>query len=591
MIPLALLWSIWLSGAHADTPVLIWSTDLQADDAGLVPSGDPDQWEWGPVESGPGTGTAGPNAWATRLGSVHMNNADDRLTLPPMSLDGLEQPVLVLTHWYDFEPDGHDFGRVEQWVPDTWTTLAPLSGPPVFEGASDGWQISYLPLDGLSDLNHLRLRFFADASVARDGWVLGSIALVDGDPVPPIVSVLESPSATQDLNGPHPVEILATDNVGVEGVDLIWYAGGGERSTTPMSPLGDGGYAATFPGADPGTDFVWWAEAIDAAGNVGIATGPTFRVYLPAPEDLIAPEGRWVDTTVPLSWSAPDSIWPIVRYTVYRNGEAVATSVEPSTTAPVSGPRDSFHVVATFDTENGLLDGDPSAPRAVEAYPPTILRVSPASAWPGDTLIVEVVGRYLRLTADELVVALGTGVEVTAVEVLDADTARIGIEVDADTSPGIRTITLAGRDWAVSAEGAFEVRSDTSRPRIRAIEPTRLIRGTRENLIVRTNVTLPDDLRLDLGTGIVVESARRVDQDTARFIVSTANDAPLETRQPELDIGTRLLPGPPVEVRAPLPKSNTRCATVDGRSHWMWCLLVVVGLGRRRSPFRWPDLG
>jgi len=586
-----LLWLGWTAVAQAEAPVTVWSTDLQSDDGGLSASGDPGQWEWGLVESGPAEGFEGPQAWGTRLGTVHMNNADDRLTMPAVALDTLSSPVLVMQHWHDFEPDGSDLGFLEQKVDNAWQAAVPLVGATLFEGSSEGWQTTYLPLDGLPSLDHVRLRFLADAAVARDGWFVGSIALVDGDPVPPVATILSSPEDTQDLDGPHPVEVVVEDNGSVVRVDLVWYAGGAERAMAAMPPVGDGIFEGTFPGVDPGTDFVWWVEATDSAGNMSIATGPSFRVYLPAPTDLNAPTGRWTDTTVPLAWAAPDSIWPILGYTVYRNGERVAQSSTESATAPVSGPRDIFTVVATFDTDRGDLDGDPSVPASVEAYPPTILRVSPASAWPGDTLMVEVVGRYLRLSQDDFDVSLGPDITVSDVEVDDADTARIRVLVDQEATPGVRTIQLQWPDVTVIAEEAFEVRSDASRPRMRSIEPGQLILGTRDTLTVRTNVELPADLRLDLGTGVVTESATRIDENTAQFIVSTTNDAPVGAHASELDIGTRLLPGPPINVRPPQPTSNTRCASAARTPSWLWCLALALAFFRRRGPFRREQLG
>ena len=587
------LWcvGIWLSSAHAQAPVTVWSTDLQTDDGGLTASGDPGQWEWGPIESGPDGGPTGTYGWGTRLDDIHMNNADDRLTFPDVDLSALTQPILVVEHWYDLEPDGSDFGLVEQLMDGGWQTAVPLVGSSLFEGQSDGWETLYLPLDELESLHQVRFRFLADASVARDGWYVGTVSVVDGDPVPPSVFITQFPEDTQDLDGPFPVEAVVEDNSSVARVELVWYAGGAERSNEPMVPVGDGRYSGNLPGADPGTDFVWWVEATDGAENVSVATGPSFRVYLPAPTALTGPEGRWLDTTVPLSWTAPESIWPITGYTVYRNQEPVGTSLTESATVPVSGPRDIFTVVASFATDRGTLDGDPSVPTSVEAYPPTILRVSPAAAWPGDTLVVELTGRYLRLSQDDFTVSLGAGFLVEAVDVIDADTARIRVQVSSDATPGTRSIELRWPDLTVIAQDAFEVRSDASRPRMRSIEPGRLILGTRETLVVRTSVDLPEDLRLDLGPGVVTESATRLDDTTARFIVSTANDAPIGAHQTELDIGTRLLPGPPIDVRPPQPASNTRCGVLSHHGAWIWVVgLCAAGL-RRRSAFGREQIG
>ncbi len=583
-------WLLAAALAGAAPPVTVWSTDLQADDGSLVPSGSPGQWEWGEVVGGPGSGVTGPKAWATRLDQVHMNNADDHLGLPDIPLDDTLHPVLVLTHWYELEPDDADHGQVELRETVDWAATFPLEGPASFQGSSDGWKTDYFPLDGLSSLADVRLRFQADSSVARFGWVVGELTLVDGDPVPPSVVITEHPEDTQDLAGPHPVAAVVTDNVEVSQVELVWYAGAGEPTRAPMVEL-DGQFEGSLPGAAPGTAFVWWVEAQDTAGNIGVATGPSFRVYLPAPTNLTAPEGRWVDTTVPLQWEAPESIWPVRRYTIYRNGAKVQDSTSERASAPVTGPRDTFTVSAWFDTDNGTLEGDPCDSVGVEAHPPTILRIAPSAAWPGDTLVMEVVGRYLLLTPSDLTVDAGPGITVDNIDVVDVDTVRVRVTVDDRAAPGTNTVTLRTNGQEVSADGAFEIRSDSTRPGIRRIAPSSLVRGERQTLTLRTNVSLPTDLRLHLGTGVVVESATRLDDLNAKFVVSTAYDAPTGKRVPELDIGTRLLTGPSLDVRAPQPESNTGCHTTPVRpphsSGWMWVALIMgVGSAFRRQEVR-----
>ena len=576
-------WLLLVGLAAAAPPVTVWSTDLQADDGGLVPSGDPDQWAWGTIEAGPEEGFAGPNGWATRLAQVHMNHADDRLTLPTRSLSDTTQPVLVLTHWHDLEPGDDDYGVVEFHDGITWSPVAPLDGPEAFDGESEGWRTDYFPLDRVADLSDVRLRFFADGAVARDGWVVGAVELVDGDPVPPRVSIHTAPTDTQDIPGPYPVEAHATDDVAVTDVRLVWYAGASERAEAPMNEAEPGVFTGGLPGADPGTSIVWWVEARDAAENVGIATGPTFRVYLPAPTHLQAPDGRIVDTTVPLTWTPPDTPWDITDYIVYRGGEPVASTPAPPIDAPVASAHDVFTVSARFDTSSGYFEGDQSDPVDVTAYPPTILRVAPAAAWPGDTLHIEVQGRYLLLEDGAVSLDLGSGLTVDQLEVIDVDTIEARVQVADSASPGPRTVAIDTDHHTVTAHGAFDVRTDSTRPVIRATNPAFLVRGERERLLVRTNVALPDDPRLDLGPGIVIEDAVRLDDTIARFTVSVASDAVLGDRTPELDIGTRLLSGPTVDIRAPQPAPETLCAATPRTSFGWLSLPALLALFRRRS--------
>jgi len=546
---------------QAAPPVPIWTTDLQANDGGLISSGDPDQWAWGAVTKGPGAGFSGPNGWATRLDRVHTNSADDRLLLPPVDLTGLDQPVLIVTHWYDFEPGDGDFGSVEVLRGGEWTALTPTSGAAELVGASGDWQTDYFPLRdaGVDNLSSVRFRFQADEAVARDGWVLGELALVDGDPIPPEVDLIVAPTDTQDIPGPHRVEVEAWDDVGVESVRLIWFTAADERSERAMEATGPATWEGALPGADPGTTFVWWVEAADAAENIGVASGPSFRVFLPAPTGLTAPEGRIVSTTVPLEWTAPLTPWEVLQYTVYRDGIPVTTSTGVSVQAPVSDGGNVFAVTADFDTDEGVFEGDPSQPVTVDAYPPAILRISPASAWPGDTLNVEIQGRYLLLESGDCSVHVGTDITVLQTEVIDVDTLRVQLQVAADAEARAHTIAVRTHGTRITAEDAFEVREDATRPRVDSIAPSFLLRGESQLLRIRTNVVLPEAPRLNPGAGIVVESTRRVGEYTAEFAVTVAPDARLGLRTPEVDIGTRLLTGPTMEVRAPQPTTETLC--------------------------------
>ena len=544
----------------------VWATDLQSDDGGLAESGSPDQWAWGAIDKGPGEGSEGPLGWATRLSQVHMNSADDRLTLPDVSLLDSLRPVLILTHWHDLEPGDDDWGVVERRVDGSWEAVAPLRGPVEFTGSSEGWRTDYIDLTDTESLADVRLRFRSDEAVARAGWVVGALEVVDGDPVPPVVTLVQTPTDSQDLGGPHPVSAIVTDDVGVTQVSLVWFTGASDRREAILFQTEPGIFEGSLPGAAPGTTFVWWIQAEDAAGNVGLASGPSFRTFLPAPTDLRGPTGRWVDTTVPLTWRAPDSPWPIVEYVVSRNGTAVARTTDTQADAPVLGPSDQFTVTGRFETDDGVFEGDPSQPVAVTAYPPTILRVSPSAAWPGDTVHIELQGRYLLLAQDDVEVDLGPGVAVSEVEVVDADTLQLRADVSASAAAGLRTVVVASGDHEATAAAAFEVRTSASRPRIEATVPTRLVRGERTRLTVRSTVSLPDDSRLDLGTGVVVEAGTRVDDRTLRFMVAVATDAPTGGHVPELDIGTRLLTGPAIDIQPPQPAPQTLCGV--GPRRW-----------------------
>ncbi len=579
-------WLAWLlvGITHASTP--IWTTDFQTSGSGLWVSGDPGQWEWGAVESGPGTGLYGTQAWATRLQTVHMNDTDDLLTFPDVDLSSAARPVLVLEHWFDLEPDGDDLGTVEVFDGIRWVSWAPVRGQSEVRGTSDGWQEAYFDLSGLVSLSQARLRFRSDTAVARDGWYIGGLQVIDGDPIPPLVDILESPSDTQDLIGPYPVLVSATDDLGIEDIYIDWYAVDGAGSTPSLMDLGDGTWSGALPSRSPGATYVWWVVARDAAGNETFARGPSFRVYLPAPTDLTGPEDRIVAPTAPLTWTAPESIWPILHHRVYRNGQLVEVTSSPSADAPVVGPEDRFTVSATFQTSLGALEGDESEPTYVNAHPPRINYLSPAGGWPEEQLRIELEGRYLLLQADDntLDLDLGPDLMVSDLEVIDVDRLRAFVELSPDAEAGVRDVTLHTAGQTVVAEGAFEVRSGDSRPRVLALSPARLMQGRRATVELQANVPLTADARVDLGEGVVVESVVQQGDRRIRLQVAAGSDAPVGMRRVEVDIGTRILAGRDTfRVVAPEPPPQTQCATHGAGASLGLLGVILCSLARRRE--------
>ncbi len=579
---------LFVFAAHAAVPV--WAPDLGSDPSGLVSGGDPGQWEWGAITTGPESGWTGASAWTTRLGDVHMNDSDDTLTLPSLELDPTAHLVLVMEHWYDLEPGGGDSGQLEGWDGNAWTPIDAVDGPFWVEGSSDGWRTDYFDLSGTPNLHHVRLRFFADTRGARDGWTVGGLRVVDGDPVPPRVVLLTAPTDTQDIVGPYPVRVTATDDDTVSAVNLVWYAGDGARTSLPLSRNGDDTYDGALPGADPGTAMVWWVEATDATGNLGFAPGPTFRVYLPAPTALSAPDGRIVDTHVPLTWTPPDSIWPVDHYQVFRDTRLVATSTRPSVEAPLGMGNNVFTVSAMFATDGGLFEGDPSNAVAVDGYPPAILRIAPASAWPGDTVRVELQGRYLLLQDGDVSLSLGGDITIEDIDVVNVDTLSARIVVSDDAQPATIDALLRTGDITVQAEQAFTIRSGDSRPQVLAVDPPSLLRGAQANVQVRTNVSLPDDTRLVTGAGVIVERISRIDDQTVHATLTVTHDAPLGDQTIEVDVGTRILTGATVSIRNPEPDTKSQCGSLPPTMPGLWTIWgVCVAWARRRKARSFTD--
>lgn len=571
--------------ASAAEPVASW--DLESDDGACGVEGDEGQWEWGsfPADYGPGGGLSGVAGWATRLGQPYLNDAQSALVLPAWPLDGLTRPVLALDHWYAVE--GGDVARVERWLGGGWQTMEPVYGYPTaegFVGSSVGWTQTWFDLSGLGDLSEVRLTLETDAAVQLAGWYIDRITLADGDLAPPQVLDLDVLPDTEDLSGPYGVSAEVVDDQALAAVWLLVEADGTALDPLPMSQGADMRWEADIPGPwPPGTTLRYRVQADDGENSTifPVVGAYAFRARLPAPEGLRGPEGRVVDTEATLAWDPPEThLHTVEGYRVYRGGEVLAEVTDPTARVPLLGAGlDVFSVAGIFEAG----EGDPSAELALEVYLPEVRALTPAEAWPGDSLRVALRGRYLLLEQGQASASLGEGIAVSALEVLSADEALLHLEVAANAVAGPRDLLLQSGGVAVEATGAFEVRGDGAAPALTGLSPDAIRQGEELTLRVSTSAELVQAPDVDLGEGLIVESVVLLSAGEVEVRVVADPTAALGLREVVLDDGTRLLGGQSLRVRDQLGSPDRVCASAGpGAALWGGLVGLLALAGRRR---------
>ena len=132
----------------------------------------------------------------------------------------------------------------------------------------------------------------------------------------------------------------------------------------------------------------------------------------------------------------------------------------------------------------------------------------------------------------------------------------------------------------VTLDSGFSVRAASERPQLVAVEPARVTQGDEGEMVISVAGDVGDEVTVDLGRDIVVQSAQR-DGDQIVVSYAVAPGAALGDRSVVVDDGTRVLTGLSIEVRDWSPAPQRTCGVETGALGWLG---VVVGLlaGRRR---------
>lgn len=526
--------------ALAAEPIATW--DFEADDGGLVATGDLGQWRWGEVLRGPGAAFSGARAWAVGLDGDYLVDASEFLEIPLPDLSATQRPALRWEQWLDLG-DG-DLGTVELDDGGGWVQATPVYGYPGeggFSGESGGWTSAVVLLSPGTTRARLALR--SDAARVGAGWFVDDAGVFDGDVAAPRVTALTDLPDTEQVEGEFPVTATVLDDREVASVELRWDAGEGEVAAL-LSGSGST-FTGAIPAPGPATDVAYYVVASDGVLATRFpATGAYgFRVALPAPTDLSGPAERLVSTTVPLAWSAPSSAHPIAGYAVYRGSERVLEVAGTAAEAPLAGDDDVFAVRALFDLgERGLVEGEASLPWTADAVVPAVLALDPPEAWAGETVRISLAGRNLFFVEDEVGLGFGEGASVRDIVVRDVDRLVATLELAADAPLGARDVEV--RSGAVLAEAAagFTVLDAEDRPELTSIVPGAVRQGETTSVRIAYAGELAALPAVTFGEGVVVTA---VEDAGGSLLVhlAVAPDAPIRERHVVVDDGVRLVEG------------------------------------------------
>jgi hypothetical protein len=585
---------LWLFPALAlATPLHSW--DFETGEDGFSPSTGL-QFEWGTFGLLPADPSDGSAGWATQIDAHYLNDASDTLAFPFLDLTDASRPILSMLHWFTIEDsDWGDSARLEARHDGAWIRLSPVYGYPSengFAGASGSWRTDWFDLSGLGPSPELRLAFVSGLSTSFPGWYVDQISIEEGDPVPPLFLNVEGPADTTDLIGPYAVTATVIDDFSFPQLTLFWSTETAPSTAITMSAVGDGLYMAEIPGQPAQTTVNWWIEATDGSNVTAHPDTGTaeFRVALPAPKDLVGldllSEGRIAASTLSLHWTPPEGEFTVTGYAIDRDDEHIASTSETSAIVPLKSGLQALRVSAVFETSDGAVSGDASAPLWVDAALPYIDSLAPKQGWPGDRLRIDLRGDNLYLDATDVSLEPGSGISVETLSIIDTNHIRALIAIDATTDGGPRQLYLQTGDTEVRVQPEFQVLVDGSRPQVVAARPPTVRQGAHTTVFIDLGA-MPDDAQhstiIDIGEGIFVESVypRSTGYDVALVV---AANAPLGNHAITVDNGDRLLTGASLEVLDNRLEAQGGCATPRVRPrHTLWILGFFLLCVRRQS--------
>jgi|GEM_PF-1126413 len=563
---------------------LVWSADLEGDDAGFSAAGETGQWEWDEVTTGPAACFTGVNCWATLPQGAYLHEATDYLIFPVLDLTALAAPTLTFSHWMEIAPI--DLGTVEAQVAGVWTRLDPAYGYTDVGGYSSstaGWETVYFSLADLGESAALRISFVTGNTGFGSGWYVDDFAVYDGDIVPPSVTDLTELSDTEDVDGPYVVTATVVDDVGLESVRLEFAVDDGTVVQTTMTDLGGGIWEGQIPGQQSGHEITYWVVAADSENEtVAPVEGWTFSVRLAPPTDLEGPDGLVHGPTATLAWGAPESIFDLEGYSVYRDEELVLEVTDPTAAVPLVTGDQSFTVTAVYD----VGESAPTEPVEVSAAVPEVISVSPEEGYQGDTIRVEIVSSYLLMVDEEVALDLGDGVTVSALDVRDVDTLVATLSIDETAESSMRDVAITAGGWEVAFVAGFEVLSGEARPRIDSVDPADLTQGESTKLVIVATHPFAEVPLVSLGEGVVIEEVALLDdQQTLEVDLAVAWNAALGERVLEVDDGVRVLDDQIVWVRdyvVEVPRGGCS-TTADSAFGGGWLVALLIGIRRRHT--------
>jgi hypothetical protein len=545
---------------------------LSESDGGFVAGGSPDQWEWGVAVDGP-AGTVG---WSTRLNGPYLHDAESTLTLGAVDLSGLTDPHLVLTVWTAVAAG--DGVVVETNDGSGWTVATPIYGYPTadgWSGVADFAEYAFA-LAGLGPSPGLRLVLRTNGAGTDDGLTLSAASIVDGDAAAPRVALVSGPADPTDLYDEARVVVDVLDDRTV--TEVVVRSDVGVVAAVEETP---GRWEAVLPAATvPGEMRSWHVEASDG-GNVGRLPPSgdlTFRWFLPAPTGVgvSASGARHVALALDVVFDAPPSLVPPSAYRVRLDGVELGDVAGSPGAVSLTASGASLDVAGVWP--EGV--GDFSVPVAVDVSVPSLTLV-PAAVAPGARPWVDVSGAFLGLV-DGSSLDFGEGVSVTTLEVIDVDTARVGLDVAADAAVGPRDVAVDGAWGGFVFARAFTVDDALAAPRVVDVVPGEVPQGATVTVRVTSSAPFARVPVVTADDALVVGNVA-VDGSVATLDVTANGGAALGPHTLVLDDGAALQLAD-VEVVETTFAPERRCATGVGSGGLMPLAGLLLWRRARRAP-------
>jgi subtilisin-like proprotein convertase family protein len=191
-------------------PIIVYSSDFEANDGGFTHSGTADEWEWGlptfvPIDSC----NSGTGCWKTDLDNTYDINSDQNLLSPSIDLTSYSGTAWVSwSRKYHMESASFDHAffdvqqtggasprRVWEWMDATMTSS--VGSPTVTIEESAGWGTFYEDISDFAGQNvELRFHLDSEGSVNKAGLAVDDITVTACESVGPTETPTATPIAT-----------------------------------------------------------------------------------------------------------------------------------------------------------------------------------------------------------------------------------------------------------------------------------------------------------------------------------------------------------------------------------------------------------
>ncbi len=213
-------------------PLVVYSSDFEANDGGFTHSGAQDEWERGLPSFAPiTTCNSGTNCWVTDLDNTYNASSNQDLLSPNINLAGLSAPVVV--RWaqrYQMENATFDHysvdirqvgpvnpSRLFEWLDATMTDL--VGNPTVTLQQSAGWGLFERRADAYAGQNvELLFHLDSDTTVQLAGVAIDDVSVTACRPLSADLSITKTDGSATEIPGTPVTYTITASNAGPDGV-------------------------------------------------------------------------------------------------------------------------------------------------------------------------------------------------------------------------------------------------------------------------------------------------------------------------------------------------------------------------------------